>query len=165
MTLVAAAGLLVGVTVPAHAEAILMKSKTFSAPNGAWGNATWYADRSDGKVTNWVTATADDSPGGRCTETWWDYATKPHRHFNPGVVVNCTGSKQTLSKLHVTNYYGIAGFQVIVCSVPNTNGPITRNSSNCRGDLGGMYLHSGKRYEQFGVNAIQYPNGVRIDRA
>lgn len=162
ITLAMAAGLLVGVVGPAHSESSLRKNKSYSAPNGAWGNAKWYQDKSGGKVTNWVAATADDSPGGRCTETWWDYATKPHLHFNPAVFVNCTGKRQSISRVHVTNYHGIAGFQVIVCSVPNTSGRITRNSSNCRGNLGGMYLHSGQRYSQFGVKAIRYPNGITI---
>jgi hypothetical protein len=59
-------------------------------------------------------------------------------------------------------YYGISGVGVVVCEVPNTSGAITRNSSNCYGNLGAMYLHSGKKYSSFKVDADQYPNGVNI---
>lgn len=165
ITLVVSAGLVVAVALPAEAATTLAKKKSFSV-NGKSGTAKWYVDKSGGKVTNWVTVTANDSGGSRkrCTETWWDYATKPHQHFNPGVFVNCSDGSKTRSKVHVTNYHGIAGMQVIVCDVPNTSGRITRNSNNCRGNLGGMYLHSGKRYEQFGVKAIQWPSGIRIYR-
>lgn len=162
VALVASASLLIA-AYPAHAEEDLVQKKSFSSGQAS-GSVKRYADRSDGRVRNWVTVTANDSPGGGCTETWWDYATKPHQHFNPGVVVNCSGQSRTVSPLHVTNYHGIAGMQVIVCSVPDTNGRITRNSGNCRGNLGGMYLHSGKRYDQFGVKAIQYPNGITLHR-
>lgn len=167
ITLAITAGLLVTAALPAGAsrgEDDLVQKKSFSS-GGASGTVKRYTDVDGGKETNWVTVTANDAPGGKCTETWWDYATKPHQHFNPGVVVNCTGESKTLSPLHVTNYHGIAGMQVIVCEVPNTDGRITRNSGNCRGNLGGMYLHSGKRYDQFAVNAIQSPNGIRVYRA
>jgi hypothetical protein len=163
ITVAVAAGFFVTTALPAQAESDLVQSKGFSS-GGAKGSVKRYADRSGGKVKNWVTVSAEDDPGGKCTETWWDYATKPHQHFNPGVVVNCSGSDRTLSPLHVTSYHGIAGMQVIVCEVPDTNGRITRNSSNCRGNLGGMYLHSGKRYDQFSVKAIQYPNGITVHR-
>jgi hypothetical protein len=162
VALAAAASLLVAAS-PARAEEHLIQSKSYSS-GGASGSVKRYADRSGDRVTNWVAVTATDSPGSRCTETWWDYATKPHQHFNPGVVVNCSGQNRTLPRIHVTNYHGIAGMQVIVCDVPDTNGRITRNSSNCRGNLGGMYLHSGKRYDQFAVKAIQYPNGITVHR-
>jgi hypothetical protein len=164
ITLAVSASLLVGVAAPAHADAKVMKKKSFSAPKGARGSVTWYTDRSGGKVSNWLTVTADDSPGGTCTETWWDYSTRPWQHFNPGVVVNCSGESKTLSKLHFTNYHGIAGVGVIVCSVPNTNGRITRNKSNCGGNMGSMYLWSGRSYSQFATNGIQRPNGITFHR-
>ena len=162
VALVASASLLV-TAYPAQADADLVQKKSFSS-GGASGTVKRYEDRSGSGEKNWVTVTANDKPGGKCTETWWDYATKPHQHFNPGVVVNCSGRSRTLSKLHLTSYHGIAGMQVIVCEVPNTNGRITRNRSNCRGNIGGMYLHSGKRYSQFAVKAIQYPNGITVHR-
>ena len=161
ITLAMAAGLLVGVIGPAQASRTVKRDKSYSAPNGAWGNAKWYADGS----YNTISASADDKSGGGCTETWWDYTTKPHEHYNPGVFVNCSGSKRSISGVHGVNYHGINGLQVIVCSVPNTSGRITRNSSNCRGNIGGLYLHSGQRYSQFGVNAVQYPSGIKIYRA
>ena len=125
-----------------------------------------YADRSGGKVSNWVNVSSNDNdgPGGRCTETWWDYSTKPHQHFNPGVVVNCSGGSGTLSRIHETSYSGIAGVGVIVCEVPDTNGPISRSSKNCRGNIGSMYLHSGQKYDRFGVKAMQFPSGIKIYR-
>ena len=162
VALAVSASLLVA-AYPAHAEDDLVQAKSFSS-GGASGTVKRYEDRSDGKEQNWVTVTANDKPGGNCTETWWDYATKPWQHFNPGVVVNCTGESKTLSRLHLTSYHGIAGMQVIVCEVPNTNGRITRNRSNCRGNIGGLYLHSGKRYDQFAVKAIQRPNGITVHR-
>lgn len=163
MTLVVATSFLVVQAVPAHADATVKKKKSFST-GGASGTAAWYQEKSDGKVKNWVKATAKDGSGSKCTEVWWDYATKPWRHFNPGVFINCSGTTKTLSKAHVTDYYGIAGLQVIVCEVPNTSGSISRSSKNCKGNLGGMYLWSGRKYSSFGVKAIRYPNGVRIYR-
>jgi hypothetical protein len=53
---------------------------------------------------------------------------------------------------------------VVVCEVPNTSGPITRNSGNCKGQLGAMYLHSGQPYSRFAVRADQYPDGVQVYR-
>jgi hypothetical protein len=53
---------------------------------------------------------------------------------------------------------------VIVCDVPNTDGPITRNRHNCGGQLGTIYLHSGQKYSDFGVRAAQYPSGIQIYR-
>ena len=163
LTLAIAAGMFTAVAVPASAEDDLVQKKSFSSGKAS-GSVKRHLDRSGGKVRNWVTVTASDSPGGMCTETWWDYATKPHQHFNPGVVVNCSGSDKTVSPLHVTSYHGISGMQVIVCEVPDTDGRIVRNRSNCRGNIGGMYLHSGKRYSQFAVKAIQYPNGITVHR-
>jgi hypothetical protein len=165
LTLVVATGLLIGFAVPAQADSGPVQKKSFSV-NGRSGSVARYADRSGGKVTNWVNVTANDSDGagGRCTETWWDYSTKPHQHFNPGVVVNCSGGNRTLSRLHVTNYHGIAGMGVIVCDVPNTDGPISRSSKNCKGNIGSMYLHSGQKYSRFAVKAIQYPSGITVHR-
>lgn len=163
MTLAIATSFLVVQALPAQAAGSVRKKKSASA-GGASGTAAWYQDKSGGKVTNWVKATAKDRPGGKCTEVWWDYATKPHQHFNPAVFVNCSGSTRTINRAHVTNYHGIAGFQVIVCEVPNTSGAISRSKKNCKGDLGGMYLWSGRKYSRFGVKAIQRPNGIRIYR-
>lgn len=163
ITLTLAAAFSVTAALPAQADSNLVQSKSFSS-GSAKGTVKRYEDRSGGKERNWVNVFASDTPGGKCTETWWDYATKPHQHFNPGVVVNCSGSDRTLDNLHVTSYHGIAGMQVIVCEVPNTNGPIVRNRSNCRGNIGGMYLHSGKRYSSFSVSAIQRPNGITVHR-
>ena len=164
MTLVITSSFLAVQALPAQA-ATPVKKKTFSV-NGRSGTAAWYSEKSGEKVTNWVQATASDKdgPGGKCTEVWWDYATKPHQHYNPGVFVNCSGKTRTLSKAHVTDYFGIRGMQVIVCEVPNTSGSISRTSKNCKGDLGGMYLYSGKKYSHFGVNAIRFPSGIKIYR-
>jgi hypothetical protein len=163
MTLAIATSFLVVQTLPAHAAVSLKKKKSFSVGKAS-GSAAWYQDKSGGKVTNWVTAVAKDSPGGKCTEVWWDYATKPWKHFNPGVFINCSGKTRTLKKAHVTDYHGIAGLQVIVCEVPNTNGPISRSKKNCKGNLGGLYMYSGRKYSHFGVKAIRFPNGIRIYR-
>ncbi|MEW6474967.1 MAG: hypothetical protein AB1679_22170 [Actinomycetota bacterium] len=161
ITLALVASVFVAGTLPAHAEDRLVKKKSFSE-NGRRGSASWYQDKDGDEVTNYFKITADDKDGsgGKCTETWVDYSTKPHRHYNPGVVVNCAGGDRTLSRFHVNDYYGIRGFGLIVCEVPNTSGRITRNSSNCSGNLGSMYLHSGKRYSQFAVKATRYPNGI-----
>jgi hypothetical protein len=165
LTLVVATGLLVGLAVPAQADSGPVQKKSVSV-NGRSGTVARYADRSGGKVANYVTVSSNDSDGsgGGCTETWWDYSTKPHLHFNPGVVVNCSGGSRTLSGIHGTSYSGIAGVGVVVCDVPNTNGPISRSSKNCRGSLGSMYLHSGQKYSRFGVSAMQHPSGVKIYR-
>ena len=165
LTLAVATGLLVGHALPAQAGSDRVKKKSFSV-NGKSGSVSWYADRSGGKVTNWVEVTANDSGGSknRCTEVWWDYSTKPHQHFNPGVVVNCSGSNRSVSRLHVTNYHGIAGLGVIVCDVPDTKGSISRNSKNCKGNIGSMYLHSGQKYSRFAVKAIQFPSGITVHK-
>lgn len=165
MTLAVATGFFVVQALPAHAAGKVVQKKSFSV-NGQSGTVERYVDKSDGKVTNWVSVTSKDSdgPGGKCTETWWDYSTKPWQHFNPGVTVNCSGGTKSWSRIHVTDYHGIAGVGVIVCEVPNTTGPITRNSNNCRGNIGSLYLHSGQKYSRFGVKAIRYPSGITIYR-
>jgi hypothetical protein len=53
---------------------------------------------------------------------------------------------------------------VVVCEVPDTSGSISRNSSNCKGQLSAMYLHSGQRYSSFAVSADQHPDGVQVYR-
>ena len=166
VTLAVSGSLLVGVARPAAAEADLVQKKRISGPHGRSGKVLRYVDRKDGGVLNYLKIVAEDSDGsgGRCTETWIDYATKPHRHFNPGLLVNCSGGTRRLSKVFRTPYEGIAGVQIVVCEVPNTSGRITRNGGNCRGNLSGIYLRSGRRYRDFGVDAIQWPSGVKIWR-
>lgn len=162
ITAALSASLLFTVALPAQAsDDHLVQKKSFSS-GSASGTVKRYEDRSGSREKNWVTVTNRDKPGGKCTEVWWDYSTKPWQHFNPGVVVNCTGKTVTMSKLHMTSYHGIAGVGVIVCEVPNTSGPIIRNSKNCRGNLGAMYTYSGKPYKRFAVKATQRPNGIYV---
>lgn len=166
ITLAVSASLLVGQTVPAAAKADLVQKKRISGPHGRTGKVSRYVDRKDGAVLNYLTITAKDPDGrgGKCTETWIDYATKPHQHFNPGLLVNCSGGTASLSKVFRTSYEGIRGVQIVVCEVPKTSGRITRNSKNCRGNVSGIYLRSGRRYRDFSVDAIQRPGGVKIWR-
>ena len=164
--LAAITGLVAGVAVPAAAEPEAVQRKSVKGIDSRAGTATRYADRSDGQASNSVTLTAADADGrdGRCTETWVDYATKPHQHFNPGVLVNCSGGTRRVSGAVANDYKGVVGMAVVVCAVPDTSGPITRNEANCRGSLSAVSLHSGQRYSQFEVDAAQYPSGVQIWR-
>ena len=150
---------------PAHA-ADLMKSKSVTGPNGRYGALKWYQERNGDKVSNWVMLTADDKDGsgGKCTETWVDYSTKPHEHWNPGVFVNCKGGRRTI-KAMTSPGKTIRGISLIVCEVPNTSGSIVRNKKNCRGQIGSMYLHSGQRYSRFDVSAAKHPSGIRVYKA
>jgi hypothetical protein len=159
VTLAVSAGLLVAVALPAHAATQVQK-KTVSGPNGRSGTAIRYSG------TNSVTMIAVDAdgPGGKCTETWVDYSTKPHEHWNPGVLVNCSGGTRSVANALTNNGKTIAGMGVVVCEVPNTAGPITRNSGNCKGQLSAMFLHSGQRYSSFAVTADQAPDGVQVYR-
>jgi hypothetical protein len=159
ITLAASAGFLVAVAPPAQAATQVQK-KSVAGPNGRSGVVLRFADHG----TNSVTMFADDAdgPGGRCTETWVDYSTKPHEHFNPGVFVNCSGGTRSVSGALTNNGKTVNGMGVVVCEVPNTSGPITRNSSNCKGQLSAMYLHSGQKYSSFRVTADQSPNGVQV---
>ena len=165
VALAVAAGLVTVAVAPAHA-AELMKSKSVTGPNGRYGSLKWYQEQSGGKYSNWTMLTADDKdgPGGKCTETWVDYSTKPHEHWNPGVFVNCKGGRRTI-KAMTNNGKTIRGIGLIVCEVPNTSGRITRNSSNCRGQIGSMYLHSGQSYSRFDVTADQHPSGIQVWKA
>ena len=164
--LAASTGLVVGLALPAPAQGEAVQSKSITGPDGRSGTVTRYADRRDGGTAHSVTmaATDADGPGGRCTETWVDYRTKPHQHLNPGMLVNCSGGTRGVSGAVATDYDGVVGMSVIVCEVPDTSARITRNESNCRGGLGAMSLHSGQRYDQFEVHADQSPGGVRIWR-
>ena len=162
------AGLLVSVALPARAASTLVQSRGFSGVSGRSGSALRYADRSDGQVFNSVTLIADDvdGSGGRCTETWVDYSTKPHLHFNPAVLVNCSGGERSASGVLANDKDNVRSMSVIVCEVPDTpSSPITRNRKNCRGQLGTMHLHSGEKYEDFAVSAARSPNGIQFWRA
>lgn len=152
------------VAQPAQAGDNLVQKKSVSGPSGRSGSVSRYQESNGGKVSNWLSFTADDTdgPGGKCTEVWVDYSTKPHEHWNPGAFVNCSGGKRTFSPAMTNNGKTIRGMGVVVCEVPNTSGRITRNSSNCRGNLGAMYLHSGQPYSRFDVNAAQSPSGIQV---
>ncbi len=149
--------------LPAQAASPVQK-KSVTGPHGRTGSVARYSESSGGKVSNWVTLTANDNdgPGGKCTETWVDYSTKPHEHWNPGVFVNCSGGNRTLSNALTNSGKTITGVGLVVCEVPDTSGPITRNKSNCRGQLGAMYLHSGQSYSRFDVTADQHPSGIQV---
>jgi hypothetical protein len=160
------ASLLVAFALPAEAASTRVQKKTVSGPNGRSGNVVRYADRTAGHISNTVTIEANDTDGsgGRCTETWVDYSTKPHLHFNPGLLVNCSGGKRKVSSVLDNDKVNVKGMGVVVCEVPNTSSSITRNSQNCRGNLSAIYLHSGEKYDHFRVNASQFPSGVQIWR-
>jgi hypothetical protein len=164
--LFATAGLVVGLAAPSAAKGHAVQEKSINGDGGRSGTVTRYVERRDGRTVTSVTMNANDADGrgGRCTETWVDYRTKPHRHLNPGLLVNCSGGTRGVSGAVSTDYHGVAGMSVIVCEVPDTSGRITRNESNCRGGLGAMSLHSGRRYDQFEVDAAESPGGVRIWR-
>lgn len=157
VALAVAASLLVVIVHPAQAATPVQK-KSVTGPNGRTGSIARYADNG-----NYIVFTANDAdgPGGKCTETWADYSTKPHEHWNPGVFVNCSGGTRTKTAM-TNNGKTIRGAGIIVCEVPNTAGPIVRNSKNCRGQIGAMYLHSGQRYSRFDVNADQHPSGIQV---
>jgi uncharacterized protein YraI len=160
VVLAASASLLTLVAAPAQAGLVQKKSAT--GPNGRTGSVERYSDSGQ----NYLILTADDNdgPGGKCTETWVDYSTKPHEHWNPGVFVNCKGGKRTVTAL-TNNGKTIRGVGIVVCEVPNTSGRIVRNSGNCRGQLGAMYLHSGQPYSRFDVTADQHPDGIQVYKA
>jgi hypothetical protein len=153
----AAAAIVVLVANSAQAAGPVQK-KSVTGPSGRTGTVERFND--DG---NYVTLTAEDTdgPGGKCTETWVDYSTKPHEHWNPGVFVNCSGNTRSVKAL-TNNGTTIRGVGLVVCEVPNTSGRITRNSSNCRGQLGAMYLHSGQPYSRFDVTADKSPSGIQV---
>ena len=161
-----ALGLTAPLPLPAAADSDGAERKTVSGPGGRSGTVTRYAERSDGRVHNSVTMGANDPDGrgGRCTETWIDYRTRPHQHLNPALFVNCSGRTRRAARVADTSYEGVVGVGVVVCEVPDTSGPITRNERNCRGRVKEMHLHSGQRYDRFRVDAPQYPSGVRIWR-
>jgi hypothetical protein len=165
--LAAAAALVVGPAGPSSANGDAVQKKSIKGGSGRSGSATRYLERHDGRTITTVTLTANDADGrgGRCTETWIDYQTKPHQHLNPGMLVNCSGGTRSVSGAVSTDYGGVAGMSVVVCEVPDTSGRITRDESNCRGGLGAMSLHSGRRYDEFEVHAPVSPGGVRIWRA
>jgi len=159
ITLALVASVLVAGALPAQAADKVAQKKSASS-RGKSGRVVRYVD---GK-THHLSITADDSGGNgdRCTETWIDLSTSnPHKHFNPGVLVNCTGRKITLSKEYVTDWIGVRGVGLIVCEVPNTSGRIVRNRSNCAGNLGSMYQWSGKSYGSFDSPGISRPNGAK----
>jgi hypothetical protein len=162
ITLAVSAGFFVAVALPAHAASTQVEKKTVSGVNGRSGTAIRFSDHGANSVT--ITAVDPDGPGGRCTETWVDYTTKPHEHWNPALVVNCSGGTRTVSNALTNNGKTINGMGVVVCEVPNTTGPITRNSGNCKGQLSLVWLRSGQRYSSFALSADQHPEGVQVYR-
>jgi len=167
MVLAVAVALVLGSAVPAPAGADAVQKKTIKGVDGRSGTVSRYVERRGGHTVTSVAMTATDPDGeqGRCTETWVDYSTKPHQHLNPGLFVNCSAGTRGVAGVVTTDYDGVVGMSVIVCEVPDTSGPISRDGSNCRGGLGGMSLHSGRRYADFEVHAPVSPDGVRIWRA
>ena len=164
---IGALGVVGGLASPAPAEGGAVQTKHIDGPAGRSGTVARHVDRrSDGRTVTSVTMSASDVDGrrGRCTETWVDYRTKPHQHLNPGLLVNCSGGTRSVSGAVATDYPGVVGMSVIVCEVPDTSGRITRNDSNCRGGLGAMSLHSGRRYDEFRSDGDVSPGGVRIWR-
>src|SRR5256714_7843068 len=163
ITVALGGGIFVALALPAQAASNQVQAKSVSGFNGRSGTVLRFADRTAGLVANRVTIFADDAdgPGGKCTETWVDYSTKPHEHWNPGVFVNCSGGTRSVSNALTNNGKTIHGIGVVVCEVPNTSGPIVRNSSNCKGQLSAMWLHSGQRYSSFAVHADQMPSGIQ----
>jgi hypothetical protein len=155
-------GLVLALALPAGAASNLVQQKTVSGLHGRSGTVQRFAVNGVNSLT--LSANDPDGRGGLCTETWVDYSTKPHRHFNPAVLVNCSGTTKTVAGVLSTSYSGISGIGVVVCEVPNTSGPIVRTSSNCKGQLSAMYLHSGKRYSSFQVTAVSFPDGVIVKR-
>jgi hypothetical protein len=164
ITFTVAGALLLGLVPPAAAQSEAVQEKSVKGTRGRSGMAIRYADRSGEPTVNSVTLTATDADGGggRCTETWVDYRTKPHQHFNPGLLVNCSGGTRRVAGAVANDYEGVVGMSIVVCEVPDTSGAITRDDSNCRGALSAMSLHSGHRYDQFRVHAAQQPSGVQI---
>jgi hypothetical protein len=160
----AVAGAMLAVAANPAQAASPVQSKSVTGPSGRFGSVQRFQESSGGKVSNWVTLTADDNDGagGKCTETWVDYSTKPHEHWNPGVFVNCSGGRRSVSPALTNNGKTIRGIGLVVCEVPNTSGRISRNSSNCRGQLGAMYLHSGQAYSRFDVSADKSPSGIQV---
>jgi hypothetical protein len=159
----ASAGMLALAVLPAQA-ASPVQTKSVTGPNGRSGSVARFQVKNGTGVDNYVTFTANDNdgPGGKCTETWVDYSTSPHEHWNPGVFVNCSGGSRSFSPGLTNSGKTIKGMGVVVCEVPNTSGSITRNKSNCRGQLSAMYLHSGQRYSSFDVGADQMPSGIQV---
>jgi len=155
-------GAFVALALPAQAASNLVQQKTVSGVHGRSGTVQRFAVNGVTSVT--LSGNDPDGRGGLCTETWVDYSTKPHKHFNPAVLVNCSGTTKSVAGILATPYSGISGIGVVVCEVPNTSGPIVRTSSNCKGNLSAMYLHSGKRYSSFQVTAVSYPDGVIVRR-
>lgn len=164
--LAATVGLLWGLTTPASAGDDAIESKRVDGPGDREGTVTRYEEL-DGRARHNMTLKATDPDGrdGRCTEVWVDYRTRPHHHLNPGLFVNCAGGTHKASRVMATAYHGVVGVGVVICQVPDTSGPITRDKDNCRGRLNEMDLHSGERYERYRVDADDYPSGVRIWRA
>jgi hypothetical protein len=162
LTLGVSAGLFLALALPARAASDLVQKKSVSGPHGRSGAVWRYADHGSNHIT--VSANDSDGSGGKCTETWVDYSTRPHLHFNPGVLVNCSGGNRSVSGVLTNDYDGVRGIALVVCEVPDTSGRITRNSDNCHGNLSAVYLHSGKTYSSFKVNADRIPNGVNIWR-
>ncbi len=166
VVLAAVGALVVGPAAPSSAMGEAVQKKSIKGKSGRSGAAIRYVDRRDGRTITSVSMSADDADGrgGRCTETWIDYRTKPHQHLNPGMLINCSGGRRGVSGAVATDYPHVAGMSVIVCEVPDTSGRITRNESNCRGGVGAMSLHSGQRYDQFKSDGDRAPGGVRIWR-
>ena len=154
-------GTVLAIALPAAAATGQVQKKTVIGVHGRTGSATRFSINGNNSVL--FSATDTDGPGGQCTETWVDYSTKPHEHWNPGVLVNCSGGTKTFTGL-TNKGKTISGMGVVVCEVPNTTGPIARNSSNCKGQLSAMYLHSGQSYSRFAVTADQSPSGVQVYR-
>ncbi len=136
---VVATTLLLWVAPPAPAQGEAVQTKSIEGPGGRQGTVYRYAEqRGNGRTVHSLTMTADDADGrgGRCTETWVDYRTKPHQHLNPGLLVNCSGGRRRVAGAVATEYHGVAGMSVVVCEVPDTSARIRRDESNCRGGLG-----------------------------
>ena len=111
IVLAVSAGLVVAINLPAQAASTMVQKKTVAGVNRRTGSVLRFADRTVGHIANSVTVSANDADGtgGRCTETWVDYSTKPHEHFNPGLLVNCSGGNRSVSGVLTNNSKNVAG--------------------------------------------------------
>ncbi|WP_419994449.1 hypothetical protein [Streptomyces boninensis] len=78
-------------------------------------------ERSSAPIRRLHVFARDSKADGYCAETWVDYTTSPHRHYDPYLVFACGNGKAGYGPEFTTNHDNPNGFRMAVCKARTRN--------------------------------------------